>query len=79
MNSAEGDADVELVSILHAAVTGYAPIIYNINTNMDFRELLKQCWKVWRVLEQDPSLPNKLVSFNLEPFAFAIHDVKGNL
>jgi hypothetical protein len=61
MNSAEGDEEVEQVSILHAAITGYTPLIYDLKPEMGFKEFIVQCKRVWRVLDKDPRLPQKIV------------------
>ena len=65
MISAEGQGDMEVtkVSCLYAAAIGYAPLIYDLKTNMGFREFLPLCQAVWRSLEVDKSLPTKFVSF----------------
>lgn len=62
MNSAESDEEVEQVSILHAAITGYTPLIYDLKPGMGFKQFLVQCKRVWRVLKQDEKLPQKIVS-----------------
>lgn len=67
MISAQGQDDLEVqkVSCLHAAATGYAPLIYDMQSNMGFKEFLPLCQAVWRVLEVDAELPRKFVSCNL--------------
>jgi len=57
----QGDMEVKKVKCLHAAVTGYAPLIYELEENADFDRLLHLCDSVWRCLESDPKLPVKLV------------------
>ena len=63
MISAEGQGDLEVarVSCLHAAVTGYAPLIYDLDRKMDFKGFIHLCELVWRALEADPKLASKLV------------------
>ena len=64
MISAQGQSDLEVqrVSCLHAAATGYAPLIYDIYPEMGFKEFLPLCQAVWRALEVDDQLPTKFVS-----------------
>jgi len=63
MISAQGQDDLEVqrVSCLHAAATGYAPLIYDIRLDMGFTEFLPLCQAVWRTLEVDDQLPKKFV------------------
>ena len=58
----QGSYEVEKVLILDAAVTGYAPLIYNLKPTAGFDELLAQCNIVWNALKADEKLPTKLVS-----------------
>ena len=66
MMSAQGQGDMEVhrAQILHAAAVGYAPLIYELKPNAGFPEFLEKCQQVWRSLESDPKLPNKLVKMN---------------
>ena len=57
----QGDLEVEQVSCLHAAVTGYAPFIYDLPKEADFNHFMKHCSHVWHALDNDPNLPKKLV------------------
>ena len=63
MISAQGQDDLEVqkVSCLHAAATGYAPLIYQMEPNMGFDEFLPLCQAVWRTLKVDDQLPKKFV------------------
>ena len=64
MISAEGQGDLEVskVSCLHAAVTGYAPLIYELESDCDFQKFLIKCQAVWKAVDVDKDLPKKLVS-----------------
>jgi len=55
----QGDLEVQKVSCLHAAVTGYAPLIYDLKISAGFKEFLPLCHLVWHQLEIDPELPTK--------------------
>ena len=59
----QGDMEVEKVSCLHAAVTGFASLIYDLPEESGFLQLLECCKNVWRALDTDPKLPEKLVGF----------------
>jgi len=63
----QGDLVVHKVSCLHAAATGYAPLIYDMNADMGFKEFLPLCQAVWTKLDVDDKLPDKFVClfFNL--------------
>lgn len=62
ISAGEGDMEVAKVKCLHAATTGYAPLIFNLNANCDSRMFLEKCELVWKELASDPKLPQKLVS-----------------
>jgi len=57
----QGDFEVQKVSCLHAAATGYAPLIYDMKRDMGFKEFLPLCQAVWRTLDVDDKLPDKFV------------------
>lgn len=53
--------EVAKVKCLHAATTGYAPLIFNLGDKCDYSKFLEQCKLVWKELKADPDLPIKLV------------------
>ena len=57
----QGDLEVQKVSCLHAAATGYAPLIYDMKPDMGFKEFFPLCQGVWRTLDVDDKLPDKFV------------------
>lgn len=57
----QGDMEVAKVSILHAAVTGFAPLIYDLPVDANFKAFYQSCRIVWKTLDSDPDLTNKLV------------------
>ena len=64
MMSAQGQGamEVQKVSCLHAAATGYGPLIYELQEDAGFKVFLGQCKLVWRALKKDKNLPQHLVS-----------------
>jgi hypothetical protein len=64
MITAEGQGDMEVskVSCLHAAVLGFAPLIYELDDKCNFLRFLQKCQAVWKALEADRHLPMKLVN-----------------
>jgi hypothetical protein len=62
ISAGEGDMEVAKVKCLHAATTGYAPLIFNLDANCDSKMFLEKCELVWKELASDPKLPQKLVS-----------------
>ena len=62
ISAGEGDMEVDKVKCLHAATTGYAPLIFNLDDQCDYIKFLEQCKLVWKELNSDPKLPLKLVS-----------------
>ena len=58
----QGDWEVTKVSCLHAAVSGFAPLIYDLKPTDGFSEFYERCKDVWQAYEADSNLPKKLVS-----------------
>ena len=63
ISAGEGAMNIEKVNCLHAAITGYAPLVFDCDVNCDCNMFLDRCKLVWRELETNPDLPQKLVSF----------------
>ena len=63
ISAGEGAMEVDKVKCLHAATTGYAPLIFNLDPSCDFRMFLEKCELVWKELNSDPKLTNRLVSY----------------
>ncbi|XP_064641333.1 E3 ubiquitin-protein ligase rnf213-alpha-like isoform X2 [Lineus longissimus] len=57
----EGDMDLDRVSMLHAVVTGYAPLICDLKQDASAEVFLGHCKMVWRALESDNMLTDKLL------------------
>lgn len=65
ISAGEGAMEVDKVKCLHAATTGYAPLIFNLDQTCDSKLFLEKCELVWKELNSDPKLPEKLVSYKL--------------
>lgn len=62
ISAGENDMDVDRVACFHDAVLGYSSLLYELKPDsgfLVFKDVLK---KLWRALENDSNLPNKLVS-----------------
>lgn len=61
----EDDLAVDKARYLHAALTGYTPLLYDIGSkDISYTEFMDLCGKVWKVLERNPELPQNLVGVN---------------
>ena len=72
----QSDLDITKVSCLHAAVTSFSPLIYNLKENSGFDKFYHQCRCVWRDLESDPHLMTKLVRNLAREFSYSCNKVK---
>ncbi|KAL3881514.1 hypothetical protein ACJMK2_027946, partial [Sinanodonta woodiana] len=61
ISAGEGDMEIAKVNCLHAAITGYAPLIFDINENSGYQALLEKCQILWKELKADRNLPEKLI------------------
>ena len=59
-----GDDGMEIAKVrcLQSAAIGYAPLIFNLDLNCDYKVFLDRCEEVWKALDSNPNLPNELVS-----------------
>ncbi|XP_053396346.1 E3 ubiquitin-protein ligase rnf213-alpha-like isoform X3 [Mercenaria mercenaria] len=52
------------IQCLHSAVTGYAPLIFDLDESCGYKQLLNLSAVVWKELEANPKLPDKLKDTN---------------
>jgi hypothetical protein len=61
MSAGEEGLNIARVQCLHSAVTGYAPLIFDLQPTSGYEHLLKLCSFVWKELDANPNLPAQLV------------------
>ncbi|XP_060597648.1 E3 ubiquitin-protein ligase rnf213-alpha-like, partial [Ruditapes philippinarum] len=61
MSAGDEPINIARVQCLHSAVTGYAPLIFDLDEDCGYKELLNLCDVVWKELEANPELPKKLL------------------
>lgn len=64
--------DVDRVACFHDSVLGYSSMLYELKPHAGFREMKEVLQKLWRALENDNNLPEKLVRQYLDN-AFTEH------
>ncbi|XP_053396011.1 E3 ubiquitin-protein ligase rnf213-alpha-like [Mercenaria mercenaria] len=64
MSIGDNPYNIGKVQALHSAVTGYAPLIFDLREECGFKELLDLCKLVWRELKANPKLPKQLEDTN---------------
>ncbi|XP_028640286.1 E3 ubiquitin-protein ligase RNF213, partial [Grammomys surdaster] len=60
ISAGENDIDVDRVACFHDAVQGYASLLYKMDANTDFNEFMNRLQELWRALDNDQHLPDKL-------------------
>ncbi|XP_032991850.1 E3 ubiquitin-protein ligase RNF213-like [Lacerta agilis] len=60
ISAGENDMDVDRVACFHDAVLGYSSLLYELKQESGFKEFLVCLEKLWKALESDPKLPEKL-------------------
>ncbi|KAK3585581.1 hypothetical protein CHS0354_036768 [Potamilus streckersoni] len=60
-SAGEGDMEIAKVNCLHAATTGYASLIFDLDEDSGYKELLDKCETIWNTLKVDKNLPTKLL------------------
>lgn len=61
ISAGENDMDVDRVACFHDAVLGYSSMLYELKPDSGFSAFKEVVQKLWRALENDSNLPNKLV------------------
>lgn len=61
MSAGESDIETDRVSCLHTTALGFAPFIFDLNENVGFIQLMDICQSVWKEIEENETLPEKLV------------------
>lgn len=61
ISAGENDMDVDRVACFHDAVLGYSSMLYELKPDSGFHAFKEVLKKLWRALENDRNLPNKLV------------------
>lgn len=62
ISAGENDMDVGRVACFHDAVHGYSSLLYDLKQDSGFQDFMYCLKKLWRALDSDESLPEKLVS-----------------
>ncbi|MBN3286120.1 RN213 ligase, partial [Polyodon spathula] len=60
ISAGENDLDVDRVACFHDAVLGYSSMLYDLKPEADFHAFMQSLKKLWKALESDKNLPEKL-------------------
>lgn len=82
ISAGENDIDVDRVACFHDAVQGYASLLYKMDERTNFSDFMNHLQELWRALDNDQHLPDKLVSLlrtqgRLSVIGTTITDPKG--
>lgn len=65
ISAGESDMETDRISSLHTSCLGFAPLIFDLRESreqkVNFDDLVNICAPVWKAVETDHSLPQKLV------------------
>ena len=64
ISAGETAVEMDKVSFFLSAVLGFSPLIFDLSENDGLEQLISACNKVWKSVEQDPSLVKKWVNKN---------------
>lgn len=62
ISAGENDMDVDRVACFHGSVHGYSSLLYELRHDSGFEDFMRCLQKLWRALDSDETLPEKLVS-----------------
>ncbi|XP_015680739.1 E3 ubiquitin-protein ligase RNF213 [Protobothrops mucrosquamatus] len=60
ISAGENDMEVDRVACFHDAVFGYSSLLYDLKQEAGFKEFMKCLENIWKALESDHNLPEKL-------------------
>ncbi|KAM7035519.1 E3 ubiquitin-protein ligase RNF213 [Acridotheres tristis] len=60
ISAGENDMDVDRVACFHGTVHGYSSLLYELHPHSGFEDFMRCLQKLWRALDSDESLPEKL-------------------
>ena len=63
ISAGEDDMEIDRISCMHTSCLGFGSLIFGCNENLGFKELMKLCKPVWQVVDANPTINAKLVSF----------------
>lgn len=61
ISAGESDVEIDRISSMHTSCLGFGPLIYKLEADDGFEELMDHCKTVWESVEINPTLPKKLV------------------
>ena len=64
MSAGESDIETDRVSFLHTTALGFAPFIFDLKKDIGFSELIRIFDTVWKEIDENKTLPEKLVNNN---------------
>ena len=64
MSAGESDIETDRVSFLHSTALGFAPFIFDLKKDVGFCQLIRIFDAVWKEIEENKTLPKKLVKKN---------------
>ena len=62
MSAGESDIETDRVSFLHTTALGFAPFIFDLKKDFGFSELTRIFDTVWKEIDENKTLPDKLVN-----------------
>ena len=72
ISAGESDMETDRISSLHTSCLGFAPLIFHLKeseeSKVNFDQLMKECEPVWKAVQADKRLPEKLVRNKLLVF-----------
>ena len=76
ISAGESDMETDRISSLHTSCLGFAPLIFDLKESeeqqVSFNDLVKACDPVWKAVETDHSLPQKLVRSGIRFMLFIL-------
>ncbi|XP_052239407.1 E3 ubiquitin-protein ligase rnf213-alpha-like [Dreissena polymorpha] len=80
MSAGDDHMNIGKLRCLHSAVIGYSPLIFELNPECDYEELLEKCGHIWNALNVNPRLPEQLIDSNRElPWLLEIKKAHGSV
>jgi putative heme iron utilization protein len=77
-SESENEGALEIVRVQSLSMVGasYAPLIYGLKQDANYKVLIEQVESVKKNLEKNPTLPEKIVSITAYDFNFILFDCR---
>ena len=65
ISAGESDQEIDRISFMHTSCLGFGSLIFGLETDHGFQQLMDLCQPVWQAVQANRNLPDQLVSIHI--------------